>query len=86
MTMLESMREGGFLSKNSTTASEFSKDLAKKTMQGGTTRDDSLSSRIANDKGSMHVVLDLSHIKSRFTALETQLKRLTIQQPPGYSK
>ena len=29
----------------------------------------------------MHAVSDLSHIESRFTALENQLKGLTIQQP-----
>ena len=43
-----------------------------------TTRDDSLSSRIASAKQGMHLVLDLSHIESRFTALENQLKVFTI--------
>jgi len=80
-TMLESMCQGGFLTKNPTAAWEFLEDLAEKTMQWETTRDDSLSSRIANVKGGLHAVSDLNHIESRFTALENQLKGLTIQQP-----
>ena len=32
-------------------------------------------------KGGLHAVSDMSHIESRFTALENQLKGLTIQQP-----
>ena len=39
--MLESLCQGGFLSKNPTAAWEFLEDLAEKTMQWETTRDDS---------------------------------------------
>ena len=79
--MLESMCQGRFLSKSPNTARKFLEDLAEKTMQWETTRDDSLSFRIASGKGGMHAVFDLSHIESRFTALENQLKGLIIQQP-----
>ena len=48
------MCQGGFLSKNPTAAWEFLEDLAEKTLPWETTRDDSLSSRIANAKGGMH--------------------------------
>jgi len=49
--MLESMCQGGFLSKNSTSTWEFLEDLTAKTIQWKTTRDESLSSRIASAKG-----------------------------------
>ena len=48
--MLESMCQGGFLSKSPIAAWEFLEDLAEKTMQWETTRDDSLSSSIARAK------------------------------------
>ena len=80
-TMVESMCQGGFVSKSLTAAWEFLEDLAEKTMQWKTTRDDSLSSKIANAKGGMHTVSDLSHIESTFTVLENQLKGLTLQSP-----
>ena len=80
-TMLKSMCQGGFLSKCPTATWEFLENLAEKTMQWETTRGDSLSSRIASAKEGMHSVSDLSHIESRLTALENQLKGLTIQQP-----
>ena len=83
-TMLESVYQGGFLSKSPTTAWEFLEELAKKTMQWETTRDNSLSSKIASAKGGLHAVSDLSHIESRFIALENQLKGLTIQQSPVF--
>ena len=57
--MLESMCQGGFLSKSPTVAWKFLEDVAEKTMQWETTRDDSLSARIASAKGAMHVVSDL---------------------------
>jgi len=75
------MCQGGFLSKNPTAAWEFLEDLAEKTIQWETTRDDSLSARIASAKGGTHAVSDSSHIESRFTTLENQLEGLTIQQP-----
>ena len=56
--MLESMCQGGFLSKSPTVAWKFLEDVAEKTMQWETTRDDSLSARIASAKGAMHVVSD----------------------------
>jgi len=68
--MLESMCQGGFLSKIPIATWDFLEDLAKKTMQWQTTKDDSLSSRIASAKKCMYTVSDLSHVKSRFIALE----------------
>ena len=44
--MVESMCQGGFLSKSVTAAWEFLEDLAEKTMQWETARNDSLSSRL----------------------------------------
>ena len=79
--MLESMYQGGFLSKNPTAAWEFLENLIEKIMQWETTRNDSLRFRIASAKGSMHAVLDVSHIDFRFTTSENQLKGLTIQLP-----
>ena len=64
------MCQGGFLSKSPTATWEFLEDLAEKTMQWETTRDDSLSSRICSAKGGMHSVSNLSHIESRLAALE----------------
>jgi len=75
------MCQGGFLSKSLTPPWESLEDLAEKTMQWQTTRDDSLSSRIISAKGDMHAVFDLSHIDSRFIGLENQLKGSTIQSP-----
>ena len=69
------MSEGGFLSKNPTAAREFLEDLAEKTMQWKTARDDSLGSRIA--KGGLHSVFDVSHLKSEIAVLENILKGLS---------
>jgi len=77
--MLESMCQGGYLSKSDTTAWEFLEDLAEKTMQWETTMDNSLSSRLA--RGGMHVVSDVSHLESKITFLENMLKGLSLQQP-----
>jgi len=70
---------GGFLSKSATAAWEFLEDLAEKTMQWETTRDDSLSSRLA--RGGMHAVSDVSHLESKIAVLENMLKGLSFQQP-----
>jgi len=76
--MLESMCQGGFLSKNHIVTRKFLKDLVEKTIQWETIRDDGLSSRISSAKASMHLVSNLSHIQSMFVALENEIKRLTI--------
>ena len=65
-TMLESIFQGKFLSKNPTGDWKFLEDLAEKTIQWKTTKDDSLSSRIASTKWTIHLVSNLSHLKSRF--------------------
>jgi len=50
-TMLEPMCQGEFLSKSPTAAWEFFENLAEKTIQWETTRDDSVSAIIASAKG-----------------------------------
>ena len=55
--MLESICQGSFLSNSATATWEFLEDLAKKTMQWETTRDDSLSSRFV--RGGLHYVSDV---------------------------
>ena len=50
--MVESMCQGGFLSKSATAAWEFLEDLAERIMQWETARDDSLSSRVT--RGGLH--------------------------------
>jgi len=79
--MLESTCQDGFLSKNPTAAWEFLEDLVERQLKWKTIRGGSLSARIASAKRGMHLVSDLRHIEARFTALENQLKGLTIQQP-----
>ena len=74
-TMVESMCQGGFLSKSVTDAWEFLEDLAEKTMQWKTARDDSLGSKII--RGGLHSVSDMSHLESKVAALENMLKGLT---------
>jgi len=74
--MLESMCQGGFLSKSAHAAWEFLEDLAEKTMQWETVRDDSLSSRLV--RGGMHVVSDVSHLESKIAVLENMLKGLLV--------
>jgi len=73
--MVESMCQGGFLSKNSTAAWEFLEDLAEKTMQWETARDDSLSSMLV--RGGLHSVSDVSHLESEIAVLENMLKGLS---------
>jgi len=65
-TMLESICQGGFLSKIAIVAYEFLEDLSEKTMKWETTRNDSLSSRIDSAKGVMHAASYLNHIEFRF--------------------
>jgi len=69
------MRQGGFLSKNPITASEFLEDLAEKTLQWETTRDDNQSSRFA--RGGLHSVSDVSHSESKIVVFENMLKGLS---------
>jgi len=71
------MCQGGFLSKNPTTAWEFLEDLAEKTMQWETARDDSLSSRLV--RSGLHLVSDVSHLESKIAVLENMLKGLSSQ-------
>ena len=73
------MCQGGFFSKSATVAWEFLEDLAKKTMQWKTARDDSLSSRIT--RGGLHFVSEVSHLESKIVVLENVLKGLSSQMP-----
>jgi len=50
-TMDESMCQGGFLNKSETEAWEFMEELAEKTLQWETTRDESLGSMINHQRG-----------------------------------
>ena len=75
--MVESMCQGDFFSKSPTAAWEFLKDLAEKTMQWETGRDDSLSSRIA--RGELYSISDVSHLESKIAILENILKELSPQ-------
>ena len=74
--MLESMCQGDFLSKSDTTTLEFLEDLAEKTMQCETARDDSLSSRFA--RREMHSVFDVSSLEFKIVILEHMLKGLSL--------
>jgi len=58
------MCQGGFLSKSPANAWEFLEDLAEKTMQCKTTRDNSLNSRYNGTRGGIYAVSELSHIES----------------------
>jgi len=78
-TMLKSMCQGVFLSKSAIVAWEFLEDLAEKTMQWETAKDDSLSSRLV--RGGMHAVSNVSHLESKNAVLENMLKGLLVQQP-----
>jgi len=73
--MVESMCQGGFLSKSATAAWKFLEDLAEKTMQWETACDDSPSSRIA--RGGLHSISDVSHLHSKIAILENILKGLS---------
>ena len=71
------MCQGGFLSKSATATWEFLEDLAEKTMQWETARDDSVSSKIA--WGTLHSISGVSHSESKIVDLENMLKRLSPQ-------
>jgi len=77
--MVESMCQGGFLSKSVVAVWEFLEDLAEKTMQWKTARNDSLSSRIS--RGGLHFISNISHLKSKIVVLENMLKGLSPQMP-----
>jgi len=70
---------GNVLSKSATTAWEFLEDLAKKTMQWETVRDDSLSSRLT--EGGIHAATDVSHLESKIAILENMFKGLSVSNP-----
>ena len=74
--MVESMCQGGFLSKNPIATWEFLEDLAKKTMQWKTASDDNQNSRFARD--CLHSVSDVSHLESMIAVLENMLKGLSL--------
>ena len=74
------MCQGSFLSNSPSNAWEFLEDLAKKTMQWETIRDDNLNSRYDRTRGGIHAVPELSHLESRFAALENMMKGLVLPQ------
>ena len=75
--MVESMCQGGFLSKSVIAAREFLEDLAEKTMQRKTAHDDSQCSRIA--RGGLHSVPDVSYLESKIAILQNLLEGLSRQ-------
>jgi len=54
-------------------------DLAQKTMQRETFRDNSLKSRYSGTRGGMHIVSGSGHLESRFASLENMMKELVPQ-------
>ena len=56
------MCQGGFLNKNETEAWDFLEELAEKTLQWETARDESLGARINSQKRGVHVMVDTTYI------------------------
>ena len=81
--MVESICQGGFLNKIEIGAWHFLEELAEKTLQWESTRDESLGARINSQRGGCHVVADTAHIDTRFAALENMLKGLLLSQTPS---
>ena len=77
--MVESMCQGGFLSKSVTSAWEFLEELVEKTTQWKTAHDDSLCCRFARD--GLYFVFDVSHLESKIAVLENMLEGLSPQMP-----
>jgi len=75
--MVESLCQGGFLSKSATIAWEFLEDLAEKTIQWETAHDDNLCSRIVSS--GLHSVSNVSNLESKIATLENMLKGLSPQ-------
>jgi len=74
--MLEPICQDDSLSRRVIADWEFLEDLAEKTMQWKTSRDNSLSSRLARVR--MHFVFDVCHLESKIVVLENMLKRLSV--------
>jgi len=53
-------------------------------MQWETTRDDSVNSKYNRTRGGIHAVFDLSHLESRFAALENMMKGLVFNKSPPF--
>jgi len=79
-TIVESMCQGGFLSKSATGAWEFLEDLAEKTMQWESARDNSLKSRIT--RGGLHSISDVSHLESKIAILKKHVKGIVSPNVP----
>ena len=63
------MCHGGFLNKSETEAWDFLEELAEKTLQRETIRDEGIGVRINSQKGGVHAVADTTYIGIRFEAL-----------------
>jgi len=68
--------EVGFWSKSASAAWEFLEDLAKKTIQWKTTRDDNMSSRFSRD--GMYPAFDVHHLKYKIIVLKNIFKGLLV--------
>ena len=73
-TMAESICQGSFLNKCETKAWDFLEELAEKTLQWETTRDESLGARINSQKGRVHTRANTTCIDTRFAALKNMLR------------
>ena len=76
--MMESMCQGGFLNKSETEIRNFLEELAEKTLQWETTRNESLGARINSQKGGVHVVANTTYTDTTFASLENMLKGLLL--------
>jgi len=64
------MCEEGFSNTSETEAWDFLEELAKKTLQWETTRNESLGARINSQKGGVHAVANTTYIDTRFADLK----------------
>ena len=70
------------MNKNDTEPWDFIEELAKKTLQWETTRDESLGARINSQKEGVHAVADTTYIDTRFATLENMLKGFCVVPNP----
>ncbi|PKA55602.1 hypothetical protein AXF42_Ash006804 [Apostasia shenzhenica] len=79
-TMVESICQGEFLAKNVDEAWDFLEELADKSLQWETTREQpSLASKISS-KGGIYTVPETQLLEAKIAAIDQQLRSLNIQQ------
>ena len=70
----------GFLNKSENEVWDFLGDLAKKTLQWETTRNESLGARINSKKGWIHEMVNVIYSDTRFATLENMLMGFVLFQ------